>query len=260
MKDESKFLRVAKQAALEAGRVILKYYGKYGQKSFKGGDKSDFATIADLDAEKTIIKVISKHFPDHNIITEESGSENKNSEYTWVIDPIDGSIAFVAGIPYFSISVGLLAENLPILGVIFQPKLNDLYWAEKGKGAWLNGKPIHVSAKNKLEEAGMVLEFGHNKKRQAKIDFYITPIITKIAYPYSFGSAVASMAMVATGILDGDVNQAWVWDFVAGAVIVREAGGMVTDFEGKEPDWSKERLSVVASNGLIHDQILEALR
>ena len=111
-----------------------------------------------------------------------------------------------------------------------------------------------------MAESVGVLDFGHNVKRQQKLNLYINKLITKIGYIYSFGSAVAASALVAEGTLDLKVNHAYPWDFAAGVVIVREAGGKVTDFEGNKLDWSKERINIVASNGLIHDQILEALK
>lgn len=257
---EDKFLKVAKQAALEAGEIIQKYSGKFGEKSFKGEDKSNFATIADLEAEKTIIKVILKYFPNHNILAEEGGSKNKNSEYTWVIDPLDGSFTFGRDIPYFTVSIGLLKANVPVVGVINHISFNNLYWAKIGKGAFLNGKKIKVSSKEDLSEVAATLDYGHKAKRQAKLDLYINTLITKIGYPYAFGSAAVTLVLVAQGTLDLYVNQAYPWDFVAGTVIIREAGGKVTNFEGNEPDWTKDRLEIVASNGLIHDQILGALR
>ncbi|MDP3758382.1 MAG: inositol monophosphatase family protein [Candidatus Daviesbacteria bacterium] len=254
------FLKIAKQAALEAGKIIQKYSGKDQYKNVKHEDPTDYATEADIEAEKTIVKILTTNFPTHNLVAEEEAKINKKSDFTWVVDPLDGTISFGSGIPYFSVSIGLLEEGVPILGVIYNVSFKQLYWAEKGRGAYLNGKAIRVSKKKSLKESVGVLDFGHNVKRQYKLDLYVNKIITKIGYIYSFGSAVASLGLVAEGILDLDVNHAYPWDFVAGAVIVREAGGKVTDFEGQEPDWTKERLNIIASNGLLHEQILEALK
>jgi len=258
--NEDDFLKVAKQAALEAGKVIQKYSGKDQQKKVKHEDPIDYATEADIEAEGAIVKILSSNFADHNILGEEQTRIDKKSRYTWVIDPLDGSISFGSGIPYYSVSIGLLDDNEPILGVIYIVSFNKLYWAQKGKGAFLNGKSIQASQKSSLRESVGTLDFGHNVKRQYKLDLYVNKLITKIGYIYSFGSAVASLGMIAEGTLDLNVNHAYPWDFVAGAVIVREAGGEVTDFAGNEPDWTKERLNIVVSNGLIHNQILEALR
>ena len=255
-----KFLKVAKQAALEAGKIISKYSGNFGEKTIKGGDESNFATKADIEAEKAIISILSKNFPDHNIITEEQENIDRGSEFTWVIDPLDGTFSFAHRFPYFSVSIGLLLENKPIIGVINHISSKDLYYAQKGKGVYLNGKSIQVSKTKSIEASACGLDFGHKYNRVENLEKYINPLISKIGYPYSVGSAVTTQALVAQGILDGYVNQACVWDFAAGVIIVKEAGGKVTDFDGKEPDWSKDRLDIVASNGLIHDQILEALK
>lgn len=257
---EDDFLKVAKQAALEAGKVIRRYSDKDQHKNIKYEDPTDYVTEADLEAEKTIVKILTSSFPNHSLIAEEEAKIDQKSEFRWVVDPLDGSISFGSGIPYFSVSIGLLEGNTPILGVIYNISFKQLYWAQKGQGAYLNGKAIRVSKKKSLKESVGVLDFGHNIKRQQKLDLYVNKLITKIGYVYSFGSAAASLGMVAEGILDLCVNYAYPWDFAAGAVIVREAGGKVSDFEGNEPDWTKERLEIVASNGLIHYAILEALK
>lgn len=257
--NEDKFLKVAKKAALEAGKIISEYSGKITYKNIKHDDPVDFSTNADDEAEKIIVKILTSSFPDHNLISEEGANIDKKSKFTWVIDPLDGSISFISRIPYFSVSIGLLEGKKPILGVVYNISLKHLYWAQKGYGAFLNGESIQVSKKKGLTESVGVLDFGHNVKRQHKLNLYVNKLISKIGYIYSFGGAGASLGMVAEGMLGLYVNHAYPWDFVAGAVIVREAGGRVTDFEGNEPDWTKERVNVIASNGLIHDQILEAL-
>lgn len=254
------FLKVAKQAALEAGKIISKYSGKKLKKNFKGGDGSNFATQADLEAEEKIVGILTKNFPNHNLIAEEGNRINKNSTYTWVVDPLDGTFSFAHNFPYFSVSIGLIFNFQPILGVIYHVSAKDLYYAQKDKGAFLNGEALSVSKSAILAESACGLDFGHKKTRDGNLEQYVNYLIDKIGYPYSVGSAVTCQALVAKGILDAYINQAWIWDFCAGAVIIREAGGKVTDFAGGEPDWTKERLSIVASNRLIHDQILGALK
>lgn len=254
------FLKVAKQAALEAGRVIQKYSNKFGEKIIKNGDKSNFVTKADLESEKVIVKILTSHFPDHRIVAEEGGGNQKKSEFVWMVDPLDGTFTFGRSIPYYTISIGLLKNGKPILGVINHISFKDLYWAQIGEGAFLNGKKIHVSSKQILEETASVLGVGHRQKRQQKLDSYVNKLITKVGFPYEFGSAAVTSALVANGTLDLYVAGAYPWDFAAGTIIVKEAGGMVTDFEGNEPDLTKGRLNIVASNGLIHDEILEALK
>ncbi len=257
---EDKFLKVAKQAALEAGKVVTKYAGRSQTLNLKYDDKSDFVTNADLASERIIKQILSNNFPTHNIIAEEETRINKNSKYTWIIDPLDGTISFSATLPFFSVSIGLLENQKPILGVIFDAFSKNLYTARFGRGTDLNGKPVRVSKQKDLEAALVDVDTGHRARRQQKIDSYISRMLMQVGYLYSFGPAAGILGQLAKGNLDAYIAQGWSWDFVAGAVIVREAGGTVTDFQGKEPDWTQDRLSIVASNGLIHDQILKALR
>ncbi len=257
---ESKFLKVAKEAALKAGKIIEKYYGKKLEKKVKDGDNSNFATQADLEAEEIITKIIIANFPTHNIIAEEGGKTDRKSKYTWTIDPLDGTISFVSGLPFFAVSIGLLEENQPILGVINWVANQELYWAQKGKGAYLNGKRIHVSKIDNLEKVILGVGFGKRSIRQQKVDKYLLPLMNKVRYIYCLEGSAISLMSVAKGNFDSYATIAWIWDFAAGAIIVEEAGGKVTDSQGVAPDWTKDRLDIVASNGLIHDQILEALK
>jgi len=157
---EEKFLKVAKQAALEAGKIISKYYGSKYQYNFKNEDNSDFATQADLESEEKVVEILTENFPDHSIIAEEKTRIEKQSEYRWAIDPLDGTFAFSIGVPYFCVSIGLIKNNKPILGVIYQPALNNLFYAQVGKGAYLNDKRIYASKRDKLDKCAVVLDFG----------------------------------------------------------------------------------------------------
>lgn len=254
-----KFLNVAKEAAIEAGKIISKYSGKISSKKIKNEDSSDFATEADLEAEKVILKIIQDNFPEHSFISEEAGERNKDSNYTWVIDPLDGTAPFSAGLPTFSVSIGLLEKNRPLLGVVYQILTQDLYYALQSEGAFLNGERIKVGGVNDLEKAFFGFDFGHRARRSQKIEKYVLPLINKIRYPISYGSDALILALVGRGVLDGFVNEDNTWDSVAGAMIIVEAGGKVTDLKGKEIDWTKKRIEFIASNGLIHEAILEAL-
>lgn len=257
---DDKFLKVAKEAALEAGKIIQKYSSNFGQKNIKNNDSSDFATEADIESEKIIVEIIRENFPDHNIIAEEGTSIQKDSDYKWAVDPLDGTISYAAGVPSYTVSIGLLFKGEPIVGVIYHIADNNLYFAQKGKGAYLNGKKITVNSRNDFNNAVVSFDTGHKNQRKEKFDDYISSLMFKVGYIYNLGSGALALAYTSCGIFDAHVQTGSVWDHLAGAVIIREAGGKVTDFEGKEPDWSKDRLSIVASNGLIHDQILEALK
>lgn len=257
---DEQFLKVAKEAALEAGKIISKYSGTKLHKQSKNGDTSNLVTQADLESEETIKKIITSNFPKHNLIAEEGSRVDKGSEYTWVIDPLDGTISYAHNVPFFNVSIGLLKNNQPYLGVVYRVSTGDLFWAQKDQGAFLNNKSLSISQQKNLGDAVVIVDMGHKQKRPAKLDLYIKPMVNTVGYIYSLGSAVLTLGFVATGMVDAGISQAWIWDFVASTVVVREAGGKVTDFEGNEPDWSKERLNIVASNGLIHNQILEALK
>ena len=258
--NEDIFLKVAKQAALEAGEIISGYIGKEHTIKIKNRDGSDVATEADLESEEKIVEILTKNFSKHNIIAEEKNRIDNNSEYTWIIDPLDGTISFKSGMPYFAISIGLLEKNTPILGVIYHVLAKELYWAQKGKEAYLNGKMIKVTKQTELSSAVMAVDTGHLKRRAQKIERYIIPLLDKVGYVYSIGSGVMCMGLVAKGIQDGMASRGFPWDVIAGTVIIREAGGKVTDMEGNEPDWKAEQIYIIGSNGLIHNQILEALK
>lgn len=257
---EDKLLKVAKQAALQAGKVILGYYGKKHEYFVKGGERSNFATQADLDAEKVILEILQDNFPDHNIISEEAGETQKGSEYTWVIDPLDGTIVFSVGLPTFSVSIGLLKDQKPVVGVVYQALMDNLYSALVGNGAYLNNKKIKISQTTDLSDSVLGIDFAHMAKRMQKTQNYILPLLNKIRYPVSLGGDALIFALVGNGVLDGFATDTNIWDCLAGAMIITEAGGKVTDGKGSEIDWSKKRLEIVASNGLIHDALLKALQ
>lgn len=256
---EDNFLKVAKQAAIEAGKIIMSYYGKDHKLMIKT-DHSDFATQADLEAEKVIVGIITKNFPSHNIISEEKVRINRKSPFTWAVDPIDGTISFVSNLPFFAVSIGLLGNNQPIVGVIYHVERKDLYWAEKGKGAHLNGKKISVSKTDKLENAVVGMGIGSISQRKGKLDEYFSPLLNKVRYIYMLGGGAVTMALVAKGSLDALPNKAWIWDQAAAGIIITEAGGKVSDRLGSPVDWSVDKTEFIASNGLIHEQILEALK
>lgn len=257
---DDKLLKVAKQAVLEAGKIVFKHFGQRNGTQNKNDDSSNLVTKADLESEKIIIKIISENFPEHNIIAEESEIQDKGSEYSWVIDPLDGTMSFVHNLPFFSVSVGLLKNNHPIVGALYHVVNKDLYWAQEGKGAYLNGKRVTVSKINRLDEAAVILGFGSRKRRLEKFEKYAKHLINKVAFPYAFSSGSTGHGFLSRGMVEATIDIGWVWDFAAGTVIIREAGGKVTGLDGGEPKWNELRLDLVTSNGLIHDELLEALQ
>lgn len=252
---DSKFLEVAKEAAIEAGKIVKKYLQT--EHTFHNkGHFANFATQADLESEAKVIEIIKKNFPGHNIIAEEGGGVDNKSEYTWAIDPIDGTIPFVSGFPVYSVSIGLLKNNQPFLGVINQVGTDEMYWAEKGKGSFVNGQQMNVSINNKLSDSLIALDFGH-KERKLKLKKYFEPLVDKVRQPFAINASAVVMAYVARGYFDGVIQPAHIWDFAAGAVIVEEAGGKVTAFDGGEIDWSKQDMALATTNGLIHEELIK---
>lgn len=254
----SEMLEVAKKAANEAGEVVLKLRDNLKVKT-KSND-SDVLTQADLASEKIILATLKSSFPKYNYLSEEMGKEDNKSEFTWVIDPIDGTLSYVAGLPFFGISIGLLKRKEPYLGVINLPALNSIYWAEEGKGSYLNGKRIKVSTLGEISKSIVIFDYHFAGTRQKDINKILVKLVDKVRYTPTFACSVVSLAYVAQGICHANIHTAFPWDFVAGTAIITEAGGKVTDFEGKAIDWSRSLIDLLASNGILHDQILTLIK
>ncbi len=245
-------------ATKEAGKIILQYFDGIFKIDHKDG-VNNLVTEVDKLSEDKIIKVIRATFPTHTIISEEVGEMLKPSDYQWIIDPIDGTVNFAHGIPICCVSIGVLYNNELILGTVYNPMMNELFFAEKGKGATLNGHPIKVSSKNNFKTAFLVTGFPYHwpDTEQHPIKVFEKLILEGLPIR-RLGSAAIDLCWVACGRFDGfwEYNlQAW--DVAAGYLIVREAGGIITDFEGKQADvFTKQTL---ASNGLIHDAMIEVI-
>ena len=240
---EDNFLKVAKQAAIEAGKIVKKYYLSELTLHDKG-HYTNFATQADLKSEQKIIQILTQNFPEHNIIAEESGRVNKGSRYTWAIDPIDGTIPFVDGIPVFGVSIGILKDNKPFIGVINMVATDDLYWAMKGKGAFLNGKKIKVRKEADLGKSTIALDLGHTERLMTLNKFW-NPIVEKVRNVYHFGSAVAVFCYIARGMIDAYIVRANIWDIAAGVILVEEAGGKITDLLGNEVNYEEAKPQII---------------
>lgn len=251
-----KELKVAKNVAKKAGKILMKYFGKVGYEIKKDNSR---VTKADLESEKLILKTIRKNFPEHTIYSEEAGIDQKKSDYMWVIDPLDGTTNFSLGNPFFNVSIGFVKKDEPILGVIYYPILKELYYAVKGEGAYTNGKKINVSNKKDIKK--IILGYCHSRgeepvKRIIKIFDKIKP---KCPYFRKFGSAALELAYVGIGRIDGflmvNMNP---YDVAAGAVIAKEAGAKVTDLKGKS--FTLKSKDIFAANKSIHEQILKILK
>jgi len=246
-------------ATKEAGKIILKNFNGVFKIDHKEGI-NNLVTEVDKLAETRIIEVIRKAFPAHSIISEEVGELIKPSDYQWIIDPIDGTVNFAHGIPICCVSIGLMYNGQLLMGAVFNPMMDELFVAEKGQGATLNGQPIKVSVKSNFKTAFLVTGFPYNWPDGAEHPIKVFERLVLEGLPVRrLGSAAIDLCWVACGRFDGfwEYNLQ-PWDVAAGYLIVQEAGGRVTDFSGKEYDvFDKETL---ATNGLIHEDMLGVIK
>jgi len=215
-------------------------------------------TKYDKEVDEVFVKAISEKYPAYNIWTEESGSTDKGSEYTWIADPLDGTVNFAIGNPLFCVALALLRKNEPILGVTYAPAINELFVAEKGKGAFLNLERISVSTAEELEECYVYFCEGgdEDRLRTGKINAVVYPRVRDLR---KLGSASLEAAWIACGRGDAYITtKIEPWDIAAGVLLVREAGGKVTNFRGEA--WKAESSDLVFSNGRVHKRILELVR
>jgi myo-inositol-1(or 4)-monophosphatase len=245
-------------ATKEGGKIIQQYFNGAFSVSHKEGI-NNLVTEVDKLAEQKIIDIIRKAFPAHSILSEEVGELAQESEYQWIIDPIDGTVNFAHGIPICCVSIGLLKDGHLILGAVYNPMMNELFFAEKGKGATLNGKPISVSKKTDFEKAFLVTGFPYKWPDGAEHPIKVFERMVLEGLPVRrLGSAAIDLCWVACGRFDGfwEYNLS-AWDVAAGYLLVEEAGGKITDFNGKPYNvFDKQTL---ATNGLIHDEMLKVI-
>lgn len=251
-----KMLETAIRAAKEAGKIQLKFFRK--NIAYKKKSKYDIVTKVDILSEKKIIEIIKKRFPKHNILAEEGGAQNNNSEYTWVIDPLDGTVNYSNGRAVFGISIGVTKNGDPIAGVLYDPYHKELMHAQKGKGCFLNGKRVRVSIQNRLIESVVEQSLSSQKKYRQKTLKDAEKYLAKVRSVRMGGSSIISLLDLAVGRFEGAVKTTfhW-WDVAAGIILVQEAGGKVTDFNGKKVTEQSENM--IASNGKIHAALRKLL-
>jgi len=253
----SEILPIIGRIARQAGNVLREGYGKVQHIQHKGA--IDLVTEFDKRSEEMILPSIQKEFPGHAILAEESGHHYSDSEYQWVIDPLDGTTNFAHGIPIFSVSIALLKMDSPVAGVVYDPLRDELFLAEAGRRATLNDQPIKVSTRVELGQAILSTGFPYDIQTNPQNNFpQFVHLQRRTRAVRHLGSAALDCAWTAMGRLDGY----WefgvkAWDVGAGALIVREAGGRVTTVEGDENFLSTN--SIVVSNGLLHEQLLRRL-
>lgn len=253
--DEEKYLKAALEMAGKAGEIHLKYFRKKGLEESTKQNDSDVVTIADKESEKFIMDYIHAKFPEHGIISEESGSEHEEREWRWVIDPLDGTTNFSMGLPVFCVSIALEHYGEAMVGVVYAPYLEECFYAVKGKGSRLNGKSIQCSEKNVLSRAvvgtGMPYDRNENPDNNLK---EISRVAMRVRGVRRMGSAAIDLSYTAAGFLDAywelNLNR---WDVAAGKLIAMEAGAKVESIR-------KDRnQSVLASNPYLFEAMREML-
>jgi len=243
------------RAATESGRLIKEFSTREFTISNKEGI-NNLVTEVDHASEKLIMGIIREEFPDHYILTEESGDLKKDSTIKWIIDPIDGTVNYANGIPLCCVSIGVEKEGLMIMGAIYNPFLEEFYFTERGRGVTMNDKPIRVSRKASVLESCLVTGFPYTYKDEPNGPLEVFSRFIKKGVPIRrLGSAAMDLAWVACGRFDGFFEHSLnAWDSAAGFLMVQEAGGRVTDFEGN--NYSPYQPRIIATNGNIHDEII----
>jgi len=246
------------KATREAAGIMQKHFNG----SFKVSSKktiNDLVTEVDKLSEEAIFRIIREQYPDHYILSEEAGELQQDSEYKWIIDPIDGTVNYAHGIPVCCVSIAVEKDGEMLMGAVYNPFLDELFFAEKGKGATLNGQKISVSTNDSLDSAFLVTGFPYQWEDMGNHPLQAFERFVKAGLPVRrMGSAAIDLCWVACGKFDGfwehNLNA---WDSAAGYLIVEEAGGKVTDFKGNIYSPYQKRL--VATNGLIHEALLSAI-
>ena len=254
-------LNIGVRAARAAGRTITQGIGRLDTVRFDAKGPRDFVSEIDRKAEADIFGVLKRSYPDHAFLGEESGlTGSMEAEYRWVVDPLDGTTNFLHGLPHFSVSIALLKNGKPFQAVVYDPMRQELYTAGKGDGAYLDSKRIRVSKTGRLDEA--LLGTGFPYREGQSLDFYqrTSRHFTEASGGIRrLGSAALDLAYVAAGRLDGCwLSGLSAWDIAAGALIVREAGGLVNDFDGGD-DWM-ERGELIAATPRVHHQMLQTMK
>jgi len=261
MKLNSANINILVKTCRNAAKILIRDFGEleHLQVSLKG--PGDFVTASDKKVEKIIIDELQKARPNYSILSEEIGEIKNDSEFKWIIDPIDGTSNFLHGIPHFAISIGLEYNGEIICGIIYDPIKDEMFVAEKGNGSYMNNKRLRVSARPKLKDC-IIFSGGprYNSENKELVFEEYKKISSKVHTAIrKFGSASLDLAYVAAGRCDGfwqrDLNY---WDIAAGIILVKESGGFVTDFHG---DYKYlENKTLLATNSKINNEIIEVLR
>jgi Archaeal fructose-1,6-bisphosphatase and related enzymes of inositol monophosphatase family len=246
------------EAIHESAKVIKEYFDKPFTVSNKEG-VNNLVTEVDKKSEEIIINIIKKNFPEHFILSEESGEIVQNSNYKWIVDPIDGTVNYAHRIPICSISIAVEKDGKMILGAVYNPFTDELFFAEKGKGATLNEKSIHVSEQTQVIKSCLVTGFPYVYLDKPNGPLQVFEKLIRKGVPVRrLGSAALDLCWTACGRFDGFYeHQLQAWDSAAGFLIVEEAGGKVTDLSGEY--YNPYQHGIVATNGKIHNELIKII-
>ncbi len=252
-------LEFVQNLATQVGEILLKYFNT--DLEIHNKDSKDLVTQADYASERFLLDSILANFPNHSVMAEESGKRVGNADHQWFIDPLDGTVNYAHGVPFYSVSIGYAFEGEMELGVIYEPSRRELFSAQRGAGAMLNGRPIHVSSRTGLIECllgtgfpvGPVSIYGDNVANYVHLNKAAQAV-------RRFGTSATALAYLAAGRLDGywdiAVKQ---WDIAAASLIVQEAGGLVTDIYGGQ-NYLENPPSIIGASPNIHQEMLEILQ
>lgn len=254
-------LNIGIRAARAAGKVITQNVDRFDPMTIEKKQRNDFVTEIDRKAEAEIVGTLKRSYPDHAFLCEESGQiGSEDAEYQWVIDPLDGTTNFIHGLPHFSVSIALLQNGKLFQAVIYDPMRQELFTAGKGEGAFLDSKRLRVSSTSHLENA--LLSTGFPYRDGQDLDFYqrtTRHYTERTGGIRRLGSAALDLAYVAAGRIDGTwLTGLQSWDVAAGGLIVREAGGLINDFDGGDGWMAKGE--VIAATPRVHHQMLEVMK
>jgi len=254
-----KELQISKQAARQAGIFLKKEFFKWKKKNNGYKTHNEIVTWCDKKSEDIIFKLIKKNFPDYAILSEESGQQDKPSDYTWIIDPLDGTTNFTIHHPVFAVSIALAYKNEIVTGVTYNPLLDEMYYATKNGGAFKNNKKIQISKNINLKKAIITYCHGQGSINTKKAYKLYQHFHGNYRHCYHWGSTTLELAMIANGKTEAHlVSGAKLWDIAAGTILVKEAGGLVTDWKNKT--WNMKSKSLLAANKSIHKICLKQLK
>lgn len=257
---QSPLTTIMVRAARKAGRRLARDFGEVENLQISRKGPADFVTHADLKAEAIIREELETARPDFGFLMEESGeTEGKDKTQRWIVDPLDGTINFMHGIPHFAVSIALEQNGQIVAGLVYEPVTGNMFHAEKGRGAFLNDRRLRVSARSKLIDA--VLTTGiphHGRPGQSEFLAIMQSIMPKVSGVRRFGAAALDLAYVAAGRCDGFWETGLEpWDIAAGILIVKESGGMVTELDGREHKLTSK--SILASNEALHSTLTKEI-